>query len=309
MKKQPLRTIKNRCRKNERGAAMVTVLMISFLLLVAVTGLILESSMNTANVTDATAEEQAYYAAESGIQSALHVLRKNVILPDSLRIDTTKPATDPANQIDYFKAAKLATSNYTGDASTDARLSRWLSYDSTYTDRVILGATTSATQPAYSPQNGFAYNIKIINPDNIGNVISFNTVGDIGKQGSLWTNPAGDGLKIQYVSVSATKDVSSGSADNIDFGKFVVTGNGTISTRVRFAINVYMTIPYSAVKTIRGHIETGTITNTTSNVKITYDSQTFIIAGSAITLTGGSEIDPPIEDPPEQQGFSHRLPG
>ncbi len=65
----------SKCRKNERGAALVTVLMITFLLLVAVIGLLLESSTATANVTDATAEEQAYYAAESGIQSVVKVLR------------------------------------------------------------------------------------------------------------------------------------------------------------------------------------------------------------------------------------------
>ncbi len=75
MQKQAIELPQNRCRKNERGAALVTVLMISFLLLVAVGALLLETSMNTANVTDATAEQQAYYAAESGIQTALNVLR------------------------------------------------------------------------------------------------------------------------------------------------------------------------------------------------------------------------------------------
>src|SRR5215218_11056770 len=92
-------------RKGERGAALIAVLMISFLLMVAVAALLLEASLNTSNVTDATAEEQAYYAAESGIQSVLNVLRGNTVLADSLRLDTTKPATDTANKIDYFKAS------------------------------------------------------------------------------------------------------------------------------------------------------------------------------------------------------------
>jgi type II secretory pathway component PulK len=81
MKKQSAQITQNECRKNERGAALVTVLMITFLLLVAVIALLLETSMNTANVTDATAEEQAYYAAESGIQSVIKVLRGN---PDAI---------------------------------------------------------------------------------------------------------------------------------------------------------------------------------------------------------------------------------
>src|SRR5687767_8491119 len=67
--------IKIRDRKNEKGAAMIMALLISFLLLIASAGLLLESSMNAANMTDAVAEQQAYHAAESGIQSAVHVLR------------------------------------------------------------------------------------------------------------------------------------------------------------------------------------------------------------------------------------------
>ncbi len=148
--------------------------------------------MNTANVTDATAEQQAYYAAESGIQSVINVLR-NSNCPNPLVTTTNcpNPLINPSpgdNKIDYFKAVKLCTSNATCDCATKAcgnpldtelRLSRWLPYDSTYTDRVILGATTSATQPPYTPQSGFAYKIKIENPDNVGNAISYNTSGKI----------------------------------------------------------------------------------------------------------------------------------
>lgn len=71
-------------RQGERGAALVMVIMISFLLLVACGALLLESSMNTSNVTDAVAEQQAYYAAESGIQTALNVLRANTSPNESL---------------------------------------------------------------------------------------------------------------------------------------------------------------------------------------------------------------------------------
>jgi type II secretory pathway component PulK len=66
-------------RENEKGAAMVMALMMSFLLLVGSAGLLLESALNTQNVTDATAEQQAYNAAESGIQSAINVLRGNTV--------------------------------------------------------------------------------------------------------------------------------------------------------------------------------------------------------------------------------------
>jgi hypothetical protein len=115
-------------RKGERGAALITVMMISFLLITAVAALLLEASTNTANVTDATAEQQAYYAAEGGIQTAVNILRHRPV-PVPL-IDPTKPATDPINKITYLKAAKPQDSNYPGDPNTTAadpiaRLSRW----------------------------------------------------------------------------------------------------------------------------------------------------------------------------------------
>src|SRR5215208_3664647 len=105
-------------RKREQGAALITVIMISFLLLVAVAALLLEASTNAANVTDATAEEQAYYAAESGIQTAVSILR-NKPVPVPL-VNTSLPATDPANKINYLMAAKPVDSNYPGDPNTTA---------------------------------------------------------------------------------------------------------------------------------------------------------------------------------------------
>jgi hypothetical protein len=114
-----------------------------------------------------------------------------------LRIDTTKPATDPANKIDYLKAFKPCTSNISCNCTTtpptctssddnDSRLSRWLTYgttDGAYMDRVILGASTSATQPDYNPRTGFAYKVKIENPDNVGDIVTYNTVGSINGEG------------------------------------------------------------------------------------------------------------------------------
>jgi hypothetical protein len=303
MVKQELYATPNKCWKNERGAALVTVLLITLLLLAAVSALLLEASMNGSNVTDATAEDQAYYAAESGIQETLNVLRGNTV-PNQLIVPTASP-TDPLNQIDYLKATRLSTSNMNGDTSTESRLSRWLTYDTTYTDRVILGKTTFAGQPAYTPKNGLAYKIKIENPDNVGNVVSFNTTAkyiDDQVSSKKWTNvTTGNSLTISYVSTgTVTKDVSSGIA-NSDFGKFVVTGGGptfsttgvTIPTKVRFAFNVNLTVPYGATKVIRGYIEPGTISASISNVKITYDSQLYVVAGSKVTLNDVYEIPAP----------------
>jgi hypothetical protein len=282
------RTAPKKCRKNERGAALVTVLMISSLLIVAATALLLEASMNTANVTDATAEEQAYYAAESGIQTVLNVLRGNS--PPNSLIDSSKPATDPVNRIDYIKAAKPFVSNKPGDTSTESRLSRWITYDATFPDRVVLGT-------GYTKQNGFAFKVAVENPDNLDNTVSYYTSGKIDNQtnSKTWTDGGGGNLTIEYVSKTVTNlDVSTGPA-NTDFGKFVISGAGTIPTRTRFSINVNMTKPYNATKSIRGYIESGTISNASvGTVKLFYDSQVFINMGSAMTLSGGTLIDQPL---------------
>jgi hypothetical protein len=276
------------------------VLLISFLLIVAVGALLLEASTNTANMTDATAEEQAYYAAESGIQTAINILRGNTVLPDALRIDPTKPATDPANKIDYFKAVKLATSNLPGDTSTVPRLSRWMTYDTNFPDRVILGDAA-----AYTERNGFAYSLTVENPDNVGNVVVYSTVGYIDTPGTLsktW-GVAPNTATVTYVPKTSTSvDVSSGQADNVDFGKWVISYTGTgaaIPTRTKFQININFTTPYVATKVIRGFFETGSI-GPAPTAWILYDSQVLVVIGSTITLSplpGCNSPDCGIYDP------------
>ncbi|HEY2847804.1 MAG TPA: hypothetical protein VGI80_08295, partial [Pyrinomonadaceae bacterium] len=165
-------------RKNEKGAAMVMALMVSFLLLAASAGLLLESALNTQNVSDATAEQQAYNAAESGIQSVISVLRYKCtaavspckVKPNPL-LDTSVPDYNKANAITYSRALSTATSDVTGDTSTTPRLSRWLTYDGTATDRVVVG-----TSP-YTAMNGYAYSVQVSDPDNTGTSMTVSTTG------------------------------------------------------------------------------------------------------------------------------------
>ncbi len=66
-------------RRGERGAALISVLLISMLLLSAGGVLMLTTSMSATASVDAAAEMQAYYAAEAGLQRALNVLRSKDI--------------------------------------------------------------------------------------------------------------------------------------------------------------------------------------------------------------------------------------
>jgi hypothetical protein len=76
----------------------------------------------------------------------------------------------------FKRAVGLSTSNLSGDSSSDARLSRWLSYSSTYSDRIPLVAD-------YSPQNGMAFGTSLNDPDN-SQVVSFSTSGIFTNYGS-----------------------------------------------------------------------------------------------------------------------------
>lgn len=294
MDEKKLKAKKN--RKNERGAAMVTVLLIAFLLLTASAGILLEAAMNTSNVTDSVAEQQAYNTAESGIQATLNVLRGNVV-PNPL-IDSTKSSTDQVNKINFIKALKTSTSNQPGETGTPARLSRWMSYDATNTDRVKIGTASE----------GYAYKITLDDPDNTGDLISYTTTGTIvgagscpNLSGSTSSVICGSGANVATISYSPVTinnlDMTSGSASS-NFGTFSIinaAGTAPVNTRLRFDIVVKMTAPvtgsYTPTREIRGWIEIGNITTTSvGTVRLFYDSPAFGLQGSIWTLSGGADV-------------------
>lgn len=127
-------------RRNERGAALVVSLLVSMVLLVAGGALIQVTSMSAANAIDSTAETQAYYGAEAGLQAALNALRRNdaptgSAMPTGMTGMNFRHAVIPAESNDCPNGTG-------GDPSAVARLSRWLPYSSTQTanTRVIVSA-------------------------------------------------------------------------------------------------------------------------------------------------------------------------
>ena len=301
--------VKQKDRTGERGAALVMALMITSLLLIITAGLLMESSMNTYNVTDATAEQQAYNAAESGIQAALYVLRDNVTLPDSLRLDTSKPATDKANRINYVRALEPSFSNM-GTTGLDAgpRLSRWLSYSAVDNDKIVMDGGTAFTN------NGYAYDIKISDPDHTGKMVTFSArgkfnnseVGDITKKAYPNTTDV-NRIVIEYLPKAATRvDTNSGLVAT-DFGSFRVTRYGigaSIPDNNRFDIVITMTEPYWGQRVIHGYVRPNTLTGGVWTVpQVYFDSRTYTIQGSQIALTslgGGNDFATSVytEGPP-----------
>ena len=122
-------------RKGERGAALIFTLLISLLLLTAGGVLILTTSITGTNTINATAEMQAYYAAEAGLQQALNVIRSH-----DLPAGTLPPGSDKLSFRDVLASPTLAT---------------WLTYDGP----VINGAQTKVI-------GSNAYSITVSDPDN-----------------------------------------------------------------------------------------------------------------------------------------------
>ena len=190
-------------RAPERGAALVTTLLITMLLLAAGGMLLLTTSSTGVNTFDASAEMQAYYGAEAGVQETLNVLRGHV-LPNPLFVANPAGTVAPENRIDFRKAFDAATSNLATDPGTAGfprRLSRWLTYNytppsGTYADRV-------AISPSYNPRNGIAYQISLRDPDNTPStrplrrlIIESTGFGPRGAQKKLYLMVTANGLNI-----------------------------------------------------------------------------------------------------------------
>ena len=115
--KRQLKRVSN--RNSEKGAALVIAILLATLLLAVAGTVLLTSGMSSITSIDATAELQAYYGAESGLEAALNVIRGHV-QPNGIA-GTTK--------MGFRNAVSTATSNRNNDSSPDARLSAWLNYD------------------------------------------------------------------------------------------------------------------------------------------------------------------------------------
>ncbi|MEO6334899.1 MAG: hypothetical protein ABIO91_07955 [Pyrinomonadaceae bacterium] len=325
----------SRNRENEKGAALVMALMVSFLLLVASAGLLLETTSNTMNVMDSTSEQQAFTAAESGIQAAVNVLRDNVTLPNNRLINanppgcTASPELCKANRIDYLKALDLTKSNLdSANNALDAtpRLSRWLSYDTGSPDRVPMGAGT------YTAQNGYAYALDISDPDHTGSIVTYSARGKLGDNdvaigGSSNKKTYGAGsnrIEVEFIQQAAVQIDTVGGSVATNFGTFRITKYGLgacILSYNKLQIEVTMTQPYYGVRVIRGNLRPNTGVLSACGGPLTnyptpdarFDSITFTLQGSKIDLvsTGGNAVsqtwapDPPVPNVPS--GFNSQL--
>ena len=278
-------------RRNERGAALISTLLISTLLLAAGGALVMTTSLSATNAVDSTAEMQAYYAAEAGLQATLNVLRGHV--PPSPLFNTSNPSSND-NKLTYRRAVALSTSNLSGDTATVPRLSRWLQYSSTHPDRITL------SNP-YSTLNGTAYSVTVSDPDNSATVsytpsgIFPNSTSSPQTSQTFNGAPGNNWVRISYVAPTTSPVVlPNGGSYAATLGGLRVEANGSgaivPSTPLRLTVN--QTAPWTGTITLDCTVSSlgGVVTSSTNNVVVTFPTTSFSLNNVGYTLTGGASI-------------------
>ena len=282
---------------DERGAALVTVVLITVILLIAIVAMLSSVSSHTQNVSDVYSETKAYYAAESGIQATINVLRGNT---SPLEPYTDQNAEGVVSQkINYKRATNPVDSNLAVDSETEyanvARLSRWLSYNytpsgKTVADRVVLGDAAS-----YTPNGGMAYSVQVEDPDGTQESLTFYTsffsasgTGAGGRTLTLTGATAADKTTVQFTPyASKTLDFTSGVDENPPIFSITVQkfGNGGLasvtSNKIAFEVPYRVTAPRAVSRIIRGFI---TLNSANTQVEMRLASYAYSVGGSDLHL-------------------------
>lgn len=279
-------TINAKNRRGERGAALVTMLLVSVLILGAGGALIMSTMMSANNAVGSTAEMQAYYVAEAGMQSALNVLRGN-----------TQPLL-VANARMSFRTAIIPSISNGGNGGT-SRFAGWLPYnnptDPTSLVPVNIGSVTGG------------YRVTIENMDPNSHIVEFQTSaimdkGDAGKTFQRTFNPGETKeVTIRYEAQGATTVTPDPNTFPLTLdsmlGSFVIerpatsTDDDVTIEKTGFEITITQSLPWAATTTLEGTFEGDVDTNATT-VKVTFDKAYVKADGTkyALNLADGSKV-------------------
>lgn len=244
-------------RRGESGAALMTVLVATLLLGTACIALLTAVSAGSQNQTDALSEAKAYWAAESGLQATINVLRNTANL------------------------------DYNG-AVADPDLSTWLTYDAN--GKVVMNSEAAYSVTVMDPDATLPYMFYTT-----GSFNTTATSGVTLSNGT--TPPkicfpdcnAGtlDRTEVSFTGVGSTTQGTNTSR----LGTFSVTKVGAgydIPAGVTFRIEFEMTSPRTDInRTIRGKIPAS---SANANVGITFDSQVYELVGSDIELCSAGYV-------------------
>jgi hypothetical protein len=261
-------------RQNERGAALIMMLLISMLLLAAGGALIMTTSMTATSVYDSTPESQAYYAAETGLEDTLNVLRGNRA-PNNAGALGAGGVVNDADKISFRRALASNTSNAAGDQAAPPRLSRWLNYNANYPDRV-------AVSPNYNPMNGTAYSISLRDPDNSANV-GYTVTGKFGNNGMVL---AVGGGTLTYTPPPPTNATAYPSvAGSLGTVNAAYPLGLTVAVDTTLTLNINQVSPWPATYTVLGKV-TGIIGPLgLKTIQIDFNEATAVLGGTVMQLT------------------------
>lgn len=285
MKHESQMTANNRA--GERGAALVTMLLVSVLLLGAGGALIMTTMMSANNSVGSTAEMQAYYVAESGMQSALNVLRGN-----------TKPLLVAGDRMSFRTAIIPSISN--GGNGGTARFAGWLPYNNP--------ADSSSLVPVNIGTVTGGYRVTIENMDPNSHIVTFQTSavidnGDAGKtfQRTFGTVGGADEVTIRYqgqadTTLSPDPNTFPLTSDSA-LGSFVIERPATSTAddvnipKTGFEITITQTMPWAATTYLEGTFE-GDVDTTATTVKVTFDKAYVKADGTkyALNLDSGTKV-------------------
>lgn len=274
-------------RTGERGAALVTMLLVSVLLLGAGGALIMTTTMSATNSVASTAEMQAFYVAESGMQSALNALRGNAA-----------PLINTSDRMS-FRTAIIPSISNGGNAGTP-RFAGWLPYndpsDANSLVPVSVGTITGG------------YRVTIENMDPNSHIVQFETSakitgGDAGKtyQKTFGTVGGTDEVTIRYSGQPSTNLSPDPNAFPLTLdsalGSFVIerpvtsTADDVVIEKTGFEITITQSLPWTAETTLEGIFE-GEVDSAGASVKVTFDKASVRADGTkyALNLASGTQV-------------------
>lgn len=274
-------------RTGERGAALVTMLLASILLLAAGGALITTTMMSANNSMTSTAEMQAYYVAESGMQSALNVLRGN-----------TAPLVNPSDRMSFRTAIIPSISN--GGNAGVLRLAGWLPYNDP-------GDPNSLVPVPVGTVTG-GYRVTVENLDPNSHIVQFETSATIDgsvagtpSQKTFGTAGGTDEVTIRYSgqpSTTLTPDPNNFplTLDSV-LGSFIIerpvtsTQNDVVIPKTGFEITITQSLPWTATTYLEGTFE-GDVDTAGTTVKVTFDKATLKADGTtyALNLASGTKV-------------------
>jgi len=275
-------------KHGERGAALVTMLLVSILLLGAGGALIMSTMMSANNSVGSTAEMQAFYIAEAGMQNALNVLRGN-----------SQPLVTSTDRMSFRTAVVPSISN--GPNNNGAlRLAGWLPYNDRFNAASLVPITVGAIT------GGYRVTVENMDPDS--HIVQFSTSGSINgsaagtpSQRTFGTVGGPNEVTIRFNGQTTTTltpdpNIFPLTLDSA-LGSFVIerpatsTQNGVVIPKTPFEITITQTRPWAATTTLEGAFE-GTIDTTATTLKATFRKASVKADGTtyALNLGGGTLV-------------------